>query len=73
VLSIDQTKALLAAVERLDPELVPFMVIGLFAGVRPAESSKLTRAEVGDHIHIGKGKSKIGEQRYTSISENLRC
>ena len=66
---------LMAALVKEKPELVPYAAIGLFAGVRPAEISRLKfeeaiRWDFGD-IEIRKDQSKTGLRRLAKIQPNL--
>ena len=58
------------------PEVVPFLAIGAFAGVRHAELQRLDWANVkreGDLIEIRAGKAKTASRRVIPILPNLRA
>ena len=56
------------------PELVPFIAIGAFAGLRSAEIQRLDWSEVReDHIVVTKGKAKTRSRRLVPIQPNLRA
>ena len=68
-----ETKKLLQTALRYDPRLVPYLAIGLFAGVRPLEIERLTWADVLEHyIEITAAKAKTRKRRLVSLSDNLK-
>jgi site-specific recombinase XerD len=65
-------KLLLTACES-DAGMVPYLAIGLFAGVRPMEIGRLHRSDVrGHHIEITAAKAKTRKRRLVTLSDNLR-
>jgi integrase len=73
ILTVDQASALLV---NAAPEIVPYIAIGLFAGLRRAEIERLDWSEIdfdsGDiEVTAEKSKSKIAN-RYIVIQPNLR-
>jgi integrase len=73
ILTVEQASALL---ENAAPEILPYLVIGLFAGLRRAEIERLDWSEIDfDHDQIEvtaeKSKSKIAN-RFITIQSNLR-
>ncbi len=68
-----ETKKLLQAALRYDRRLIPYLAIGLFAGVRPLETQRLSRADISDrYIEIKAAKAKTRKRRLVSISPNLK-
>src|SRR5581483_156647 len=72
ILTVDQASALLVSAA---PEIVPYIAIGLFAGLRRAEIERLDWSEIdfdSGHIEVTaeKSKSKIAN-RYITIQPNL--
>lgn len=66
-----QMKALLSAA---DPEWLPILAIGGFAGLRPFEIKRLAWEEIdlkGKFIEVKASKSKTGQRRLVPISPNL--
>jgi integrase len=58
---------------RYDPRLVPYLAIGLFAGVRPLEIERLTWADISDrYIEITAAKAKTRQRRLVSLLDNLK-
>jgi len=56
------------------PEMVPFLALGAFAGLRSAEIERLDWAEVHlaeQFIEVKAAKSKTGSRRLAPLSENL--
>jgi integrase/recombinase XerD len=63
---------MLRAVERLCPELAPYVALSLFAGIRPEELLKLKWADIGEsQIRIGPEVAKTRDQRFVRILPNL--
>lgn len=61
--------------ENASPDLLPFLAIGAFAGLRHAEILRLDWSEVdlaGGHIEVKAAKAKTASRRLVPISENLR-
>jgi integrase len=71
ILSVDQMAMLL---ERAAPELVPFVALGAFAGLRRAELERLEWHEVDLEsmlIEIPAAKAKSASERFVKIERNL--
>jgi integrase len=73
ILSVEQASALLS---RAGPEILPYIAIGLFAGLRRAEIERLDWSEVdfdSGHIEVTaeKSKSKVAN-RFITMQPNLR-
>ena len=71
ILTVDQTAALLSA---CSDELVPFIAIGAFAGLRRAELERLDRSEIdleGSLIQVLATKAKSAQRRFVKIRPNL--
>lgn len=65
----EEMQRLLAAAR---PELIPFLAIGAFAGVRHAELTRLRWEDVkADHIEVSAGKAKTRSRRIIPIQPNL--
>jgi len=76
VLSPDDVMRLLSTCMRLDPDLLGYYVLGLFAGIRPTdELQKLQWQHVfagdGDQIYIPAEVSKTGRDRYIPVEATL--
>ena len=72
ILTVDQTARLL---ENAAPELVPYIAIGAFAGLRRAELERLDWKEVdlqSDLIEVTASKAKSARRRFVKIQLNLR-
>lgn len=71
---VTRVAAFLRHTAEMDPELVPYFVVGFFTGTRTAE---LDRFDLScwqeDCIRIGPGQAKTGQQRYITIQPNLRA
>ncbi|MDF7824070.1 tyrosine-type recombinase/integrase [Pontiellaceae bacterium B12227] len=70
-----QTKKIMKKAEELRPELVPYLSIAFFAGIRPEEITRLTwqdiDLEIGD-IHLKPEQTKTHAERIVHIHGNLR-
>lgn len=76
VLTPNQTAGLLITCAKMDPELLGFYSIALFAGVRPTDELKGLRwehvfADGGQTIHIPADLAKTHFQRYIKIEPTL--
>ena len=68
-----ETKKLLQAALSYDPGLIPYLAIGLFAGVRPLEIERLTWLDISErYIEINAAKAKSRKRRLVSLSSNLK-
>ena len=69
-----ETQKLLQTALRHDPGMIPYLAIGLFAGIRPLEIQRLTRADISDrYIEIKAAKAKTRKRRLVSLSDNLKA
>jgi integrase len=74
VFAIDELSALLEAAQRVEPDVLPMLAIGAFAGLRDAEIKRLDWAEVDQarkHIEITAVKAKSAKRRIVPIQPNL--
>ena len=74
VFAVDQLRALLEAAQRVEPDVLPMLAIGAFAGLRDAEIKRLDWAEVDQarkHIEITAVKAKSAKRRIVPIQPNL--
>ena len=72
ILTVDQAARLLEAVT---PEILPFIAVGLFAGLRRAEIERLDWSEVdfdSGLIEVTAAKAKTAMRRFVKIEPNLR-
>jgi integrase len=73
ILTVQQTARLL---EAASPELLPYIAIGAFAGLRRAELERLDWSDVhfddADLIEVTAQKSKTARRRFVKIQPNLR-
>ena len=55
-----------------DPKLLPYLTLGLFAGVRPEETMRLNWNNITEHgINISGHKAKTRQRRFVTIADNL--
>ena len=72
ILSVAEAGALL---EHADAAVLPYLAVGLFAGLRRAELERLDWREVdlaGGHIEVSAAKAKTARRRLVTIEPNLR-
>lgn len=73
ILTIEELERLLASASA---DMIPYWVIGAFAGLRTAELQRLTWDEInleGAFIEVKAAKSKTAARRLVTIQENLRA
>ena len=74
VLTVDQTRSLLQTARDTQPTLIPYLALGLFAGLRPDEAKRLTQADIGpDFITLTERHTKTAQARTVPIRPNLRA
>lgn len=75
ILSVKETKRLLATAQKKHPEMIPYFAIGIFAGLRPEnELSGLDwkNVDLADRlIRVEPATAKKRRQRFVEISANL--
>src|SRR4029453_3304192 len=72
ILTVTQAARLL---EAATPDVLPYVAIGLFAGLRPAEIDRLDWSEIDFEsglIEVKAAKSKTAQRRFVTIQPNLR-
>ena len=77
VLSPGEVEAVLRAAQKLEPRMVPFFAIGIFAGLRPQNELRRldwsnVNLEPGGKIKVVRSTSKTDRTRYVPIADNLR-
>lgn len=77
-LSVEDTRRALESVARRHPALIHFLTLGLFAGVRPIESLRLTAKHINlstGYIHLSGDitKSHSYKERVVPINDTLRA
>jgi integrase len=73
ILTVDQATRLL---EAATPEILPFIAVGVFAGLRRAEIERLDWSEVDFEsglIEVTAAKAKTAMRRFVKIEPNLRA
>lgn len=73
VLTVAQAQTLLATARDTQPDLIPYLAIGLFAGLRPDEAKRLAADDVGQaYITLTERHTKTAQARTVPIRQNLR-
>jgi integrase len=74
ILTIPEAKGLLSSAVKHGPDMVPFIALALFAGIRPEELVRLTPAKVGPcFVMIDEEVAKTNDTRTVRIRPNLRA
>ena len=77
IFTVEQATSLLrVVVEKPELELIPYFALGLFAGLRPTEVTRLDWTHVRFDqgvILVNADASKTSQKRFVDISENLRA
>ncbi|QHI68424.1 site-specific integrase [Tichowtungia aerotolerans] len=71
-----EVKAIFKQAEELHPDLVPYLALAFFAGVRPEEITRLGWKDVDlnlGEIHIRADQSKTRSARIVTMPENLKA
>jgi len=74
ILTPDEIRRLMVTARDHAPELIPYLAIAVFAGVRPTELQRLTWESVNfdlRYIHIAGGISKVRNERYVDMEDVL--
>ncbi len=75
ILKIEKVKEILRTVKSDDPELMPFVALGFFCGIRPVELSRLDESDFdfeSGYINIPAKKAKDKRSRLVPLTETLR-
>lgn len=63
---------LMAAAKAKDAKLIPYLALGLFAGIRPEEIIRLDWQDISPHgVNINGRKAKTRQRRLVTIADNL--
>lgn len=74
VLSVEDAQRLLERCSKVEPRVVPFVAVQLFAGLRPLEARRLSSEDIqGNYIHVHAAKSKTRQRRLVPINDTLRA
>lgn len=74
-IQIFTTEEIQALLKHADADLVPFIAIGAFSGLRSAEIERLDWREVdlvASHVEVAASKSKTASRRLAPLTENLK-
>lgn len=74
IFSVDELRTLLDAAVRVEPDVVPMLAIGAFAGLRDSEIQQLEWSEVNrarGFIEVKAAKAKSARRRLVPIQPNL--
>jgi integrase len=74
IFTVDELRGLLEAAQRVEPDVLPMLAIGAFAGLRDAEIKRLHWEEIRldrGLIEVTAAKSKSARRRFVPIQPNL--
>jgi integrase len=74
IFAVDELRSLLEAAATTDPDVLPMLAIGAFAGLRDAEIRRLEWSEVDlarGHIEVTAAKAKSARRRIVPVLPNL--
>ena len=73
IFTVEEVERLMIVAFQEEPSLIPYLALGIFAGVRPEEIKRLTWDDIGeDEIDIQSHKAKTRSRRLITMSPNLR-
>ena len=73
ILALDEVRRLLGASHRQDSALLPYLALGIFAGIRPHKIMRLSWKDINEQGILLKGhNAKTRQRRLVSISDNLK-
>jgi integrase len=74
IFTVDELRALLEAARQREPDVLPILAIGAFAGLRDAEIKRLDWSEIDlprGHIEVKAAKAKSARRRIVPMQPNL--
>jgi integrase len=74
IFAVDELHVLLETARRIEPDVVPMLAVGAFAGLREAEIKRLDWSEVDlvrCHIEVKAAKAKSARRRIVPMQPNL--
>ena len=73
ILSVTEAQTLVSAAADQAPATVPYLALGLFAGLRPSETCRLRACDVGQEvIRLEAAVTKTDQARTVEVRSNLR-
>lgn len=74
ILTVEQADSILHGAAEREPRLVPYLALGLFTGIRPAELCRLDAAHIGSqYVILDANLTKTSRARTVAIRPNLRA
>ena len=73
ILSVDEVTLLITTTLKLDPELIPYLTVGIFGGLRPSSEIPTVKSS---HFHFQQkqlyvNSPKVKKERFVPLSDNL--
>lgn len=75
ILTVSQSRDLMRATQKHDPELIPYVALGMFAGIRPNEITRLKWSQIdlkAARINLTGSATKTRRNRWVTIAPNLK-
>jgi integrase len=73
IFTVEEVERLMIVAHQIEPSMIPYLALGIFAGVRPEEIQRLSWEDIGeDEIEIRSIKAKTRRRRLIEIAPNLR-
>lgn len=73
ILTVPDARALVEATAERSPAVVPYLALGLFAGLRPSETCRLRACDVGQEmVRLEAAVTKMDQARTVEVRPNLR-
>lgn len=73
LLTVDESRRLLSSARKRGPQMIPAIVLGLFAGLRPMEAEQIRWQDVDldrKTVVVNAGVSKVRHRRISPLSDN---
>lgn len=69
-----EARRIMEAAREIEPGLVPYFALCLFAGLRPSEARRITPEEIREgYVEVKAAKSKTRRRRLVTINDTLRA
>jgi len=72
ILTVNEAAALLHTAETVNPRIIPYLALGMFAGIRPGELQRISSTAItGRYIALTGSDTKTADARTITIRPNL--
>jgi len=74
ILTVDQGRALLRALLEHDRGMIPYITLGMFAGIRPYEARQITASDAANgYVHVAGRVAKTRQRRLVTLLPVLKA